>query len=104
MANFNEKELEIIGQYNMPGIYGAPDCIVPKQNRPITPKENMLRMLNGEMPLWVPNQTYDNNAIQPMVMPDAKARAFGGRLVRHRMGIRTPDQSRHGKAGDTPAL
>ena len=24
MANFNEKELEIIGQYNMPGIYGAP--------------------------------------------------------------------------------
>ena len=78
MANFNEKELEIIGQYNMPGIYGAPDCIVPKQNRPITPKENMLRMLNGEMPLWVPNQTYDNNAIQPMVMPDAKARAFGG--------------------------
>ena len=78
MANFNEKELEIIGQYDMPGIYGAPDCIVPKQNRPITPKENMLRMLNGEMPLWVPNQTYDNNAIQPMVMPDAKARAFGG--------------------------
>ena len=60
MAVFNEKELEIIGQYNMPGIYGAPDSIVPKHNYPITPKENMLRMLRGEMPLWVPNQTLDN--------------------------------------------
>ena len=44
---FDEKELEIIGEYNMPGIYGAPDSIVPKYNRPITPKENMLRMLIG---------------------------------------------------------
>ena len=75
---FDEKELEIIGEYNMPGIYGAPDSIVPKYNRPITPKENMLRMLEGRMPLWVPNQTLDNNAIQPLVMPDAKARNFGG--------------------------
>ena len=47
---FDEKELEIIGEYNMPGIYGAPDSIVPKYNRPITPKENMLRMLEGKMP------------------------------------------------------
>jgi len=73
-----DNELKVIGEYNMPGIYGAPDSIVPKQNRPITPKENMLRMLRGEKPLWVPNQTYDNNAIQPLVMPDAKARNFGG--------------------------
>ena len=36
---FDEKELEIIGEYNMPGIYGAPDSIVPKYNRPITPKK-----------------------------------------------------------------
>ena len=73
-----EKELEIIGDYSMPGIYGALDTIVPKHNYPITPKENMLRLLRGEMPLWVPNQTLDNNAIQPMVMPDARARSFGG--------------------------
>ena len=79
MAVFNEKELEIIGQYNMPGIYGAPDSIVPKHNYPITPKENMLRMLRGEMPLWVPNQTLDNNAIQPDIMPDAHARNYGGK-------------------------
>lgn len=78
MAVFNEKELEIIGEYNMPGIYGAPDSIVPKHNYPITPKENMLRMLRGEMPLWVPNQTLDNNAIQPQIMLDAKARSHGG--------------------------
>ena len=78
MAVFNEKELEIVGQYSMPGIYGAPDSIVPKHNYPITPKENMLRMLRGEMPLWVPNQTQDNNAIQPQIMLDAKARSHGG--------------------------
>jgi hypothetical protein len=78
MIKFNEKELEVIGEYNMPGIYGAPDCVVPKQNRPITPKENMIRMLNGKMPLWVPNQTLDNNAVQPLVMPDAAARNYGG--------------------------
>lgn len=78
MAVFNEKELEVIGQYSMPGIYGAPDSIVPKHNYPITPKENMLRMLRGEMPLWAPNQILDNNAIQPEIMLDAKARNHGG--------------------------
>lgn len=78
MAGFDNKELEIIGEYSMPGIYGAPDCIVPRYNYPITPKENMIRMLEGKKPLWVPNQTLDNNAIQPLVMPDARARNFGG--------------------------
>lgn len=78
MAVFNEKELEVIGQYSMPGIYGVPEANAPKHNYPITPKENMLRMLRGEMPLWVPNQDLDNNAIQPLVMPDATARNFGG--------------------------
>ena len=78
MATFHEHELDIVGQYSLPGIYGAPDSIVPKHNYPITPKENMLRMLRGEMPLWVPNQTLDNNALQPEVMLDAKARNHGG--------------------------
>ena len=78
MAGFDNKELEIIGEYSMPGIYGAPDCIVPRYNYPITPKENMIRMLEGKKPLWVPNQTLDNTAIQPLVMPDARARNFGG--------------------------
>ena len=78
MSTFSSDELKIIGEYSMPGIYGAPDLIVPKYNYPITPKENMIRMLEGKMPLWVPNQDLDNNAIQPLVMPDAKARNFGG--------------------------
>lgn len=78
MCSFDEKELKVIGEYNMPGIYGALSSVVPKYNRPITEKENMLRMLRGEMPLWVPNQTLDNNAIQPEIMPDAKARNYGG--------------------------
>ena len=78
MNVFDEKEMQVVGEYSMPGIYGAPPCVVPKYNRPITPKENMLRMLRGEMPLWVPNQTLDNNAIQPEIMPDAKARNYGG--------------------------
>lgn len=78
MSTFNNDELKIVGEYSMPGIYGAPDAIVPKYNYPITPKENMIRMLEGKMPLWVPNQDLDNNAIQPLVMPDARARNFGG--------------------------
>lgn len=75
---FNESELKVVGHYSMPGIYGAPDCDVPRYDYPITPKENMLRMLNGEMPLWVPNQHQENNAIQPLVMDDARARNQGG--------------------------
>ena len=82
MSTFNEEELKITGEYSMPGIYGAPDSIVPRYNYPITPKENMIRMLEGKMPLWVPNQTLDNNAIQPLVMPDAAARNFGGKIGR----------------------
>ena len=76
--NMIREELKVLGEYSMPGIYGAPDCIVPKYNYPITPKENMIRMLKGKNPLWVPNQTIDNNAIQPLLMPDARARNFGG--------------------------
>ncbi len=75
---FNEDELKVIDHYSMPGIYGAPDSNVPRYNYPITPKENMIRMLDGKMPLWVPNQTLDNNAIQPAIMPDAQARNYGG--------------------------
>lgn len=78
MAVFNEDELKVIGEYRMPGIYGVKEAVAPRYNYPITPKENMIRMLEGKMPLWVPNQDLDNNAIQPLVMPDAMARNFGG--------------------------
>ena len=81
MGKYDElinKELEVVGEYVVKGIYGAPDETVPKYNYPITPKENMLRMLRGEMPLWVTNQSIENNPLQPCVMPDAAARNFGG--------------------------
>ena len=79
MSKFNENELKVIGTHTQFGIYGSPDIEVPSYNYPITPKENMLRMLRGEKPLWVPNQTLENNAIQPLVMDDARARNFGGK-------------------------
>ena len=79
MSKFNEDELKVIGTHTQFGIYGTPDIEVPSYNYPITPKENMLRMLRGEKPLWVPNQTLENNAIQPLVMDDARARNFGGK-------------------------
>ena len=73
-----DRELKQVGEYTVMSIYGSPEAKVPKYNYPITPKENMLRMLRGEKPLWVPNQQIENNQIQPVVMPDAKARNFGG--------------------------
>ena len=81
MGKYDElinKELEPVGEYFVPGIYGAPNAIYPKRNYPITPKENMKRMLDGKMPLWVPNQSFENNPLQPGVMPDAAARNHGG--------------------------
>ena len=73
-----DRELKQVGEYTVMSIYGSPEGKAPKYNYPITPKENMLRMLRGEKPLWVPNQQIENNQIQPVVMPDAKARNFGG--------------------------
>lgn len=75
---FNEDEWKVVGTHTQFGIYGSPDKEVPSYNYPITPKENMLRMLRGEKPLWVPNQEIENNAIQPLIMDDARARNFGG--------------------------
>ncbi|MGI6089337.1 MAG: hypothetical protein ACOYBF_05000, partial [Bilifractor porci] len=51
-----DQELKQVGEYTVMSIYGSPEGKAPKYNYPITPKENMLRMLRGEKPLWVPNQ------------------------------------------------
>lgn len=58
--------------------YGFLPYQVPKYNTPITPKENVRRMLKGEGPLWVPNINCDFNLLQPEIMPDASARNRGG--------------------------
>lgn len=75
---FNEGELKVIGQYKLPGIYGGSAKTIPKYNRPITPKENMIRYLKGENPLWMPDTRRDCATVCPYVMPDSYARAFGG--------------------------
>ena len=49
---FEEKELNRVGSYKIPGIYGMPSVEIPKLDTPITPRENMIRMLKNEKPLW----------------------------------------------------
>ena len=72
-------ELQDVGEYKpVPKPYGMPGRAVRKFNTPITPKENFLRMARGEKPLWVPNMSSEFNSIQPLVMPDAHARCYGG--------------------------
>lgn len=75
---FNEDELKVTGEYFLPGIYGGKAKATPKFNRPITPRENMIRYLKGENPLWMPDTRRDCATVCPYVMPDSYARAFGG--------------------------
>lgn len=75
---FQEKELEVIGEYRLPGIYGGPNKVIPKFNRPITPRENLIRYFEGDNPLWMPDMRRDCATICPYIMPDSYARAFGG--------------------------
>lgn len=74
-----EEELKDVGKWNpVPKPYGVPSFPVRKFNTPISPKENFLRLCQGKKPLWMPNASVDFNSIQPMVMPDAYARTYGG--------------------------
>ena len=74
-----ETELKDVGMYApVPKPYGGVAVPVRRFNTPVTPRENFLRMTRGEMPLWLPNLNLDFNFIQPLVMPDAQARCFGG--------------------------
>lgn len=65
---FSEKELNSNGTYPGPGN-------IPKLNSPITPKENFIRALKRENPLWVPCMT-DQITFNPSIYPDNVARAF----------------------------
>ncbi len=75
---FSEKELNVVGSYTLPGVYGMPAVTRPRYDYPITPKENMELMMSGKLPVWIPNQWRDNNIICPYVVPDFYARSFGG--------------------------
>ena len=60
------------------GFLGTKMAPTPKFNTPISPKENVLRVYKKEQPLWAPSVVMDMNVIQPMCMPDAYARNYGG--------------------------
>ena len=75
---FTEEEMTRIGSYKLPGSYGPASLEQPKLNTPITPRENMMRVMKGEQPMWLPNMNRDMNIVCPDMMPDASARSFGG--------------------------
>ena len=75
---FTEEEMTRIGSYKLPGSYGPASLEQPKLNTSITPRENMMRVMKGEQPMWLPNMNRDMNIVCPDMMPDASARAFGG--------------------------
>lgn len=52
--------------------------MIPRFNRPISPRENILRYLRGENPLWMPDMRRDCATVCPYAFPDNRARAFGG--------------------------
>ena len=71
---FDPRELEVIGKYNEKYPH-APQ--LTKYNTPITPRENYLRMLRGEKPMWMPAHT-DNQYFGPNCLPDVIARGIAG--------------------------
>ena len=78
LPKFDESEMKVLRHDVIPGVYGYPDTVIPVLNQPITPKENMLRYLRGEDPLWMPDLQRDCATVCPYVFPDNSARAFGG--------------------------
>ena len=70
-----ENELRQIGWYPTVLINGAPSQPVPMLNTPITPKENYLRFLRRDHPLWTPCGM-DIVTLIPMINPDNPARGL----------------------------
>ena len=69
---FDPKEMEVVGSYaNM----NNPTMAAPKFNTPITAKENLMALYNGQKPLWLANQR-ENRSFSPRVIIDPISRAF----------------------------
>ena len=66
---FDPAELESKGFY--PGRFNP----TPILNTPITPKENLMMLLRGEKPLWVPLHS-DMVSLTPSIMKDPVSRGF----------------------------
>ena len=61
---FNEKELEVVGKFALR--HGSE---INKYNTPVTQKENLLRALRKEEPLWTPISD-SIQTFRPRIMPD----------------------------------
>ena len=81
-VKFDPKEMEIIG-YDRLNSFRPP---LPIYNSPITRRENFLRMLRREHPLWMPHSD-DINYFNPACVPDNIARGMVSDVVKYR-----PDQ------------
>ena len=73
-----ERELQEDFYPPMPRPYGMPPAKSRKFNPPITPRENFELFRQRKLPVWAVNFGMDVQTIQPMCMPDASARSFGG--------------------------
>ena len=68
---FNENEMKAQGTYPAKGF--NPE--IPVLNTPVTPKENLLSLFKGEMPLWIP-QFFEIKSFAPTVLPENKVRGI----------------------------
>ena len=71
-VKFDAKELEIVGFIDKGRGFMPP---IPRYNTPITRRENFLRMLRGEHPLWLPHSS-DIKYFFPLCVPDNIARGM----------------------------
>jgi len=67
-----DKELQIIGEYK--SLFSR-NPAVPIYNTPISPKENLKLLLDGEKPLWMPTSA-DYLTFAPKIIPDNVARGL----------------------------
>lgn len=84
MQPFDESELEVVGEKSGSYPYSPTK---PRFNTPITPKENLLRVLRHETPCWIPFVS-DTQAFSPRILPDAIAR----RMATDALGALKPEE------------
>lgn len=66
IREFTERELDVVGEKS--GVY-ARSPKAPRFRTPVTPKENLLRVLRGETPCWIPFKS-DMQSFAPRIFPD----------------------------------
>ena len=98
MSKFNENELKVIGTHTRLGIPSSSRVFeVPSYNYPITPKENMLRILGGKNLSGFQTRPWKimRSSHWLWMMPEQETSVE--KTGCESMGIRTTYQSSHGK-------